>query len=199
MSKKPPANWEDIASAYCAGSLSNRQIAKQFGIAESTLRKRIASEGWEKTGAQKVRTRTSKVRTAAHSGQPAQKRPSPIVAEAIPDDIEGRLLCLAERMTDELEQITAHHGEISEAIEIETMDDKNPRRKAAMEKAISHSSRTNALKTLAQAVALLGGKGASKKGKKEQLKDAADTASSGKFAPMTQPKLVVNNGKRRDS
>ena len=195
MSKKPPANWEDIASAYCAESLSNRQIAKKFGIAESTLRKRIASEGWEKTGAQKVRTRTSKVRTAAHSEQPAQKRPSPIVAEAIPDDIEGRLLCLAERMTDELEQITAHHGEITEAIEIETMDDKNPRRKAAMEKAISHSSRTNALKTLAQAVALLGGKGASKKGKKEQLKDAAETASSGRFSPMHQPKLVVNNGK----
>ena len=195
MSKKPPANWEDIASAYCAESLSNRQIAKQFGIAESTLRKRIASEGWEKAGAQKVRTRTPKVRTAAHSEQPAQKRPSPIVAEAIPDDIEGRLLCLAERMTDELEQITAHHGEISEAIEIETMDDKNPRRKAAMEKAISHSSRTNALKTLAQAVALLGGKGASKKGKKEQLKDAAESASSGRFSPMHQPKLVVNNGK----
>lgn len=195
MSKKPPANWEDIASAYCAGSLSNRQIAKQFGIAESTLRKRIASEGWEKTGAQKVRTRTSKVRTAAHSGAAAQKRPSPIVAEAIPEDIEGRLLCLAERMTDELEQITAHHGEITEAIEIETMDDKNPRRKAAMEKAISHSSRTNALKTLAQAVALLGGKGTSKKGKKEQLKDAAETASSGRFSPMHQPKLVVNNGK----
>ncbi|MBS1057258.1 terminase [Gluconobacter kondonii] len=195
MSKKPPANWEDIASAYCAESLSNRQIAKKFGIAESTLRKRIASEGWEKAGAQKVRTRTPKVRTAAHSEQPAQKRPSPIVAEAIPDDIEGRLLCLAERMTDELEQITAHHGEISEAIEIETMDDKNPRRKAAMEKAISHSSRTNALKTLAQAVALLGGKGASKKGKKEQLKDAAESASSGRFSPMHQPKLVVNNGK----
>lgn len=195
MSQKPPANWEEIASAYCVGSLSNRQIAKQFGIAESTLRKRIASEGWEKTGAQKVRTRTPKVRTAAHSGQPAQKRPSPIVAEAIPEDIEGRLLCLAERMTDELEQITAHHAEILEAIEIETADDKNPHRKAAMEKAISHPVRTNSLKTLAQAVALLGGKGASKKGKKEQLKDAAETASSGRFSPMHQPKLVVNNGK----
>lgn len=195
MSKKPPANWKEIASAYCAGTLSNRQIAKQFGIAESTLRKRIASEGWEKTGAQKVRTRAPKVRTAAHSGQPAQKRPSPIVAEAIPDDIEGRLLCLAERMTDELEQITTHHGEISEAIEIETMDDENPRRREAMQKAISHPVRANSLKTIAQTVALLGGKGASKKGKKEQLKDAAETASSGRFAPMHQPKLVVNNGK----
>ena len=199
MSKKPLANWEEIASAYCAGSLSNRQIAKQFGIAESTLRKRIVSEGWEKAGAQKVRTSAPKVRTAAHSGQLAQKPPSPIVAEAIPEDIEGRLLCLAERMTDELEQLTAHHGEISEAIEIETMDDENPRRKEAMLKAISHPIRANSLKTIAQTVALLGGKGASKKGKKEQLKDAADTASSGKFAPMTQPKLVVNNGKRRDS
>ncbi|MBS1089097.1 terminase [Gluconobacter wancherniae] len=195
MSKKPPANWEEIASAYRAGRLSNRQIAKQFGIAESTLRKRIASEGWEKTGAQKVRTSAPKVRTAAHSGQLAQKRPSPIVAEAIPEDIEGRLLCLAERMTDELEQITAHQGEISEAIEIETMDDENPRRREVMQKAISHPVRTNSLRTLAQAVALLGGKGASKKGKKEQLKDAAETASSGRFSPMHQPKLVVNNGK----
>ncbi|MFT8612875.1 MAG: terminase [Gluconobacter oxydans] len=132
---------------------------------------------------------------SAHAGSATPKRATPVVAEAIPDDIEGRLLCLAERMTDELEQITAHHGEISEAIEIETMDDENPRRREAMQKAISHPVRANSLKTLAQTVALLGRKGASKKGKKEQLKDAAETASSGRFAPMHQPKLVVNNGK----
>ncbi|MCP1272500.1 terminase [Gluconobacter albidus] len=195
MSKKPPANWEEIASAYCAGSLSNRQIAKQFGIAESTLRKRIASEGWEKTGAQKVRTRTPKVRTAAHSGTATTKPPSPIIAQAIPDDIEGRLLCLAERMTEELENATTHLDEIIETIDEETADDKSPRRKAEMMKAVSHTARANILKTLAQSVALLGGKGASKKGKKEQLKDAAETASSGRFSPMHQPKLVVNNGK----
>lgn len=195
MSKKPPANWEEIASTYCAGSLSNRQIAKQFGIAESTLRKRIASEGWEKTGAQKVRTRAPKVRTTAHAGKVAQKRPSPIVAEAIPDDIEGRLLCLAERMTEELENATTHLDEIIETIDVETADDKSPRRKAEMMKAVSHTARANILKTLAQSVVLLGGKAAGKKGKKEQQKDAAETASSGRFAPMHQPKLVVNNGK----
>ncbi|MFT8483001.1 MAG: terminase [Gluconobacter cerinus] len=195
MSKKPPANWEEIASVYSAGTLSNRQIAKQFGIAESTLRKRIASEGWEKTGAQKVRTHAPKVRTTAHSGQPAQKRRSPIVTEAIPDDIEGRLLCLAERMTEELENATTHLDEIIETINVETADDKSPRRKAEMMKAVSHTARANILKTLAQSVVLLGGKAAGKKGKKEQLKDAAETASSGRFAPMHQPKLVVNNGK----
>lgn len=195
MSKKPPTDWAEIANAYCAGSLSNRQIAKQFGIAESTLRKRIASEGWEKTGAQKVRTSTPKVRTTAHQRPVAQKRPSPVIAEAAPEDLEGRLLSLAERMTDELEDITSHHGEISEAIEIETMDDANPRRKAVLQKAVSHPTRANTLKTLAQAVSLLGGKAGVKKGKKEQQKDAAENASSGRFSPMTQPKLVVNNGK----
>lgn len=195
MSKKPPTDWAEITDAYCTGSLSNRQIAKQFGIAESTLRKRIASEGWEKTAAQKVRTTTPKVRTTAHQRPLAQKRPSPVVAEAIPEDLEGRLLSLAERMTDELEDITAHHGEISEAIEIETANDENSRRRDAMMKAISHPMRTNSLKTIAQTVALLGGKAGAKKGKKEQQKDAAENASSGRFAPMNQPKLVVNNGK----
>lgn len=195
MSKKPPTDWAEIANAYCAGSLSNRQLAKKFGIAESTLRKRIASEGWEKTGAQKVRTSAPKVRAPAHQRPVAQKRPSPVVAEAIPEDLEGRLLSLAERMTDELEDITAHHGEISEAIEIETANDENSRRRDAMMKAISHPMRTNSLKTIAQTVALLGGKAGAKKGKKELQKDEAEKASSGRFAPMNQPKLVVNNGK----
>ncbi|MBM3096903.1 terminase [Gluconobacter cerinus] len=195
MSKKPPTDWAEIANAYCAGTLSNRQIAKQFGIAESTLRKRIASEGWGKTGAQKVRTSAPKMRTPAHQRPVAQKRPSSAVAEAIPEDLEERLLCLAGRMTEELEHSTAHLDEIIETISDETADDKSPRRQAEMMKAVSHSMRANILKTIAQTVTLLGGKAGSKKGKKEQQKDEAEKASSGRFAPMTQPKLVVNNGR----
>ncbi|MBS0982155.1 terminase [Gluconobacter cerinus] len=195
MSKKPPTDWAEIADAYCAGSLSNRQIAKQFGIAESTLRKHIASEGWEKTGAQKVRTTTPKVRTTAHQRPVAQKRSSPVIAEAAPEDLEERLLCLAGRMTEELEHSTAHLDEIIETISDETADDKSPRRQAEMMKAVSHSMRANILKTIAQTVALLGGKAGAKKGKKELQKDEAEKASSGRFAPMTQPKLVVNNGR----
>jgi len=154
----------------------------------------MANDGTVKTTS-RVRKATPKVRTTAHQRPVAHKRPSPVVAEAIPDDLEGRLLSLAERMTDELEDITAHHGEISEAIEIETANDESPRRRDAMMKAISHPLRTNSLKTIAQTVALLGGKAGAKRGKKEQQKEAAENASSGRFAPMSQPKLVVNNGK----
>ncbi|NVN44470.1 hypothetical protein HW537_11235 [Asaia siamensis] len=104
------------------------------------------------------------------------------------------MLRLVNHLTKELEETTAQHDVIIEAIEIETADDPNPRRRAATLKAVSHATRSSTLKTLAQAAALLGDKATGKTGKKAQQKAAAQSASTGRFAPMLPPKLVVDNG-----
>ena len=59
---KPPAkprrpDWEAIEREYRAGQLSIRQIARQHGTRESTLRKRAQKQGWSRDLADVVRQR----------------------------------------------------------------------------------------------------------------------------------------------
>jgi len=187
LSKKPPIDWGQIATACREGTRSTRQIARQFGIPESTLRKRVKAEGWHAPKPPK--------RCAAPSNRAVAHKPEALdVAQDDAAAIETRMLRLVDHLTKELEETTAQHDAIIEAIETETADDPGPRRRAAMLKAVSHATRSSTLRTLAQAAALLGEKAAGKPGKKAQQKAAAEVASTGRFSPMRAPKLVVDNG-----
>lgn len=53
MAKQP--DWEAIEAAFRAGSLSIRNIAEQYGIAEGTIRKRAKKLGWQRDLSDKVR------------------------------------------------------------------------------------------------------------------------------------------------
>jgi hypothetical protein len=57
--KKPPRrpDWDAIEREYRAGQLSIRQIARQHGTRESTLRKRAQKQGWSRDLADVVRQR----------------------------------------------------------------------------------------------------------------------------------------------
>ncbi|MFT8723083.1 MAG: hypothetical protein ABF443_00160 [Acetobacter malorum] len=55
---------------------------------------------------------------------------------------------LASRLLGELEDTTAHHGEIAQVIESETADDNNERRRNAMLKAISTRDRAGWLNSI---------------------------------------------------
>ena len=89
---------------------------------------------------------------------------------------------LTRRMLDELDTVTSHIGEMEELIEIETGNDRDDRRRAAMMKAVSLPVRANTLKMLLAAQAEASEDG--KKGKKELQQQAADNiVSSTKFKP----------------
>jgi len=181
MSKK---NWQEIESAYRAGSLSNRQIAKKYGVSESAIRKKAAAEGWVRTekptAHRPVATILPPIREFRAIGEGRQTDPLKI----------GRDLAL--RLLDELDATTSHIGEIEDLIEDETHEDANTRRRTAMMRAVSLPARSMTLKTIAQALgALKDVEG--EKGKKEQREDAAREAARGKFAPPAPPKLVVDN------
>lgn len=196
MSKEQKVDWAAVEREYRANKMSNRQIAARHGISEAYVRKRAKEEGWDR----------------------GKKRaqPAPVAALPKPEDVtilpllpkaEGAVLApgdtlgLAEdilcRSLHELEAITAHIGEIEAAIEAETAEDVNGRRRSAMLKAVSLPARAQTLRTLLQAKELIDGGASGKLGKKEQAKADAQEAVSGggRFAPMAPPKLVVNNGK----
>ncbi|ASL41267.1 MULTISPECIES: terminase [Acetobacter] len=198
MPKKTDTDWHAIEADFRAGALSNRQIAKKHGVAESTLRKRIASGGWVRTSAQKVRKNTKTAHQPAHNPQrnpalPREKLPSTGRRSAA--NVDERMDEMVSRLLGELEDTTSHLGEISKAIELETADDTGSRRRDAMLKAITIKERTESLHKLRQ-THMMGVTGSGKKkGVKEERREAAEKAASGKFSRMSSPKLVVNNGK----
>ncbi|MFS8367828.1 terminase [Acetobacter oryzifermentans] len=198
MPKKTDTDWHAIEADFRAGALSNRQIAKKHGVAESTLRKRVNAGGWVRTSAQKVRTNTKSAHQPAHNPQrnpsPPREKP-PSTGRRSAANVDERMDEMVSRLLGELEDTTSHLGEISEAIELETADDTGSRRRDAMLKAITIKERTETLHKLKQ-TRMMGVTGSGKKkGVKEERREAAEKAASGKFSRMSSPKLVVNNGK----
>lgn len=194
MPKKTDTDWCAIEADFRAGALSNRQIAKKHGVAESTLRKRIASGGWVRTAAQKVRKNTKPARNTQCTPAPLREN-SPSSGHGTANNLDERTENLVSRLLGEVEDTTAHLGEISEAIELETASDNGSRRRDAMLKAISTKERAETVRTLKQ-IQIMGVTGSGKKrGVKEERREAAEKAASGKFSRMSSPKLVVNNGK----
>lgn len=107
-----------------------------------------------------------------------------------PDQIVGKGHNLIFRLLDELDATTTHHAELADMIEAHEED---PRRKAAMMKAIELPGRANVVKALATAFKTWN-EAKAPEGKKAQRQASAERSSSeGKFGVPTAPKLAVDN------
>lgn len=194
MARKSSIDWAAVEADFRAGGQSNRQLSEKHGVAESSIRKRIKAEGWVRTNASKVRTKPQSAHQPARTMPAAPAKQASIPRKSADHPLNDRISALASRLMGELEDATAYLGEIADAIEDETAEDRSTRRKQAMLKAISTRERTETLRTLKQIDMMESGK-AGKKGVKEERKEAAEKAAKGRFARMPSPKLVVNNGK----
>lgn len=194
MAKRADIDWTAIEAEFRAGKLSNRQIAERFGTSEANIRKRAKAGNWVRSKAKSAH------QTARHPIAeilPPVERATCSTAPAEQREHVDHAREIASRLLDELEAVTSHVGELERLIEVETADDKDGRRRAAMLKAISLPARSMTLKTIMQAmvvakeVASIGG------GKKEEAKAKAQEAAKpgNKYAPPAAPKLVVDNGK----
>ncbi|WP_377810612.1 terminase [Azospirillum sp. A29] len=196
MAKRKNIDWAAIEAAFRAGKLSNRQIAERFEVSESAIRSRANKEKW-------VRTAHESAHQSAHLPvqeilPPNDQMARPLHPAECREHVE-HARDIAGRMLDELDAVTAHVGELEQLIEVETADDENGRRRAAMLKAISLPARSMTLKTIVQALAVakevagvgIGG------GKKEEAKAKAQEAAKpgNKFAPPAPPRLAVDNTK----
>lgn len=194
MARKSAIDWAAVETDFRAGRQSNRQLSEKYSVSESAIRKRASAEGWVRTKPGKVRTSTQSAHHPVRTTAPPAEKPRSNPAEPVDHLLSERMSALASRLLGELEDTTAHQGEIAQVIEAETADDNNERRRNAMMKAISTKDRAETLRTLKQIQQMEQGK-AGKKGVKEERKEAAEKAASGRFARMPSPKLVVSNGK----
>lgn len=108
-----------------------------------------------------------------------------------PAQIVARGHNLIFRLLDELDATTTHQTQLAEMIEAHEED---PRRRAAMMKAIELPGRANVIKALATAFKTWNEAQAPEGKKAQRQANAEKVAAAGKFAPRGGPKLAVNNG-----
>jgi hypothetical protein len=171
-----PVDWGGIETDFCSGTMGVREIARWYGVSHPAILRRAKRDGW--------------VRKSQHIEREPIERPAPS-ASVDPSTVPDRARGLAGRMLDELDTVTAHHGELEEMISVEESD---PRRRNALLKAISLPERAMTLKNISQTLKTLN-EAADAGGKKAQRQARAEKgASGGKFAAPNGPKLIVSNG-----
>lgn len=181
--EEKPIDWAAIRTDWEKTDWSIRRLAEWYQVSDGAIRKKAKKDGWPNR-AQKV---TPPVRAE-------DARTSPVVMAEIdatdPEQIVGRGHNLIFRLLDELDASTTHQTELAEMIEAHEED---PRRRAAMLKAVSLPGRADVVKALALAFKTWNESATAGKGKKEQRQAKAEEAA-GKFAPRTRPTLIVKNG-----
>ena len=175
-------DWKAAKPVGKTWNPSNVDIGARHGVSEGYVRKVAKKFAW---------TRGAAVTPPKAPPPPRElmRRDAPETAGMDDPTLANNLL---RRMLDELDTVTSHIGELEELIELETHDDRDDRRRAAMMKAVSLPVRANTLKLLLMAQADAAPEG--KKGKKELLQEAAVVAGKGKFKSSAPPLKVVGSG-----
>lgn len=71
-------NWATLRPDYCAGDLSVRALARQYGVSDTAIRKRAKAEGWIRT--EKKNAHGSQNATSCQNANPRTKREKSISA-----------------------------------------------------------------------------------------------------------------------
>lgn len=176
--------------------MSNRQLAKKYGISPTAINNRIARENWTADGPDydQLVTDDTEVQTL---NLPDDK--GVVKKKDSPEQLRKRAKDLAQRLLAEVEDITTYESEIADIIRKEETD---PMRRRAALKAISVSERIKMTKELTSIIDAVDPKRKSKtidkeaaekpEGKKAQKQAEAEKIAAGRFAPRSGPKLVVN-------
>lgn len=183
--EKKPIDWPSIRSDWSQSDKSIRWLADWYQVSESAIRKKAKQEGWP--------DRPEKARKPVRTSD--APRTEPVMMAGVdatdPEQIVGKGHNLIFRLLDELDATTTHHTQLAEMIEAHEED---PRRRAAMIKAIELPGRANVIKALATAFKTWNEAQAPEGKKAQRQANAEKVAAAGKFAPRGGPKLAVNNG-----
>lgn len=180
--EQKPIDWGSIRNDWEKSDKSIRWLADWYSISEGAIRKKARKESWpERSKAERKPVRADDPRTEAVTIAG--------IDASDPEQIVGRGHNLIFRLLTELDAATTHGNELAEMIEAHEED---PRRRAAMLKAVSLGGRADVVKALALAFKTWN-EGKAPAGKKAERQAKAEEAA-GKFAPRTRPAIVVNNG-----
>jgi hypothetical protein len=161
MSRKTATQWAQIHTEFERGEPFSA-LAKAHNVSHTAIRRRAKAEGRRRPAEPSARF-------------------VPALRELAPDApaVVTQTRVLIARMLDELDAVTTHQGELAGEILAATAADRDPRRRDAMLRATSLSSRAATLKTLAAAaktLAQIEAPSAAAGGKKAQAMAAALTA-----------------------
>lgn len=172
-----PIDWVGIEKDYLSGELSVRDIARWYGISHTAINKKAKVDGWVRAAQPKHLDRL----------EPIERLTKPLETTG---DLSDKGRVLAGRMMDELDAVTSLHGELEDMICAEESD---PRRRQSLLKAISLGERAKTLKDISATLKTLN-ESAAPDGKKAQRQaNAEKSASAGRFAAPSAPKLIVSN------
>lgn len=164
MTDKKPTDWERIEQLYRAGVLSVREIGAACGVSHTAINKRAKASGWDRDLQAKIKAKAdalvSKAEVSKQVSTEAVATERAIVeanAKVIADiriahrtDI-GRSRELANKLLDELEDITDERGTLRELIEqLKESDDVDTAMLELASKMSSLPSRTKTMKELAE-------------------------------------------------
>ena len=160
-------DWEAVEREYRAGQLSVSEIGRQHGVSHTAINKRAKKDGWARDLAARVRQEVSarlvsdEVSAAnANEAIDAAAARGVEVVRSHRQDI-GRSRDVAARLVEELDMTTAHREEIAEEIEAftdpgdgasESAQARAEKRRAAMHRAVSLSSRASSIMALSGAL-----------------------------------------------
>jgi len=160
-------DWEAVEREYRAGQLSVSEIGRQHGVSHTAINKRAKKDGWSRDLAARVRQEVSarlvsgEVSAAnAHEAVDVAAQRGVEVVRSHRRDI-GRGRDVLARLIEELDMVTAHRAEIEDEIEafitVESGESdaakaRAEKRRAAMHRAVSLSSRAGAMMSLSSAM-----------------------------------------------
>lgn len=159
--KRPDVDWAAIERDYRVGQLTVREIARQYGIAASSITRRAEKNGWARDFSDEIRAKTqAALLRNTESATPERNAPTrEDLAVAVETNVSlvlghrkglARLRIIAEKLATQLDADSDDIKDIEEAIEEETAGDKNPERRNRMLKAVSLGSRAGIARELSQ-------------------------------------------------
>lgn len=157
---KKPTDWESIEREYRAGVLSIREIAKAHDLSDTAIRKKAKADDWQRDLSAQVaeKVRSELVRSEVRTADPQTEREIVEVAAATVVQVvrshrvrikQGN--ALVELLTKQLMDVAGSRDQFEEAIEMETENDANPKRRSILMKAVSLSTHAAIAVNLANA------------------------------------------------
>jgi hypothetical protein len=159
MTERKNVDWEAIEREYRAGQLTVVEIGRQHGLSHTAINKRAKRDGWTRNLADKVREEVS-ARLVSESTETERTAIEPAVARGVQVVREhrasiGRGQRLVSALFGELEKASESRDEIEAAIEEETENEDNGKRRAMMLRAVALPSRAGVIVNLSNALRTL--------------------------------------------
>jgi hypothetical protein len=156
MGRRNDIDWDAIERDFRLGQFTLRQLAKKYSVEASSISRKVEKEGWVQDLTEEVRGRTR----AALLSNATDCNTTDAIEAAVQTNIRiirehqariGRAQKMVDALLDELQDATESRDEIEAAIEEETREPGQAKKRAAMLRAIALPARAATLVNLSAA------------------------------------------------